>query len=149
MSMLKIREANSKGFAEWNVGGVADLSYPSSTTRRGRVQGNCPAIQANEKEVLYMEDEKIIQNKDEIHKVGVEIDGKIYRIRKLTERECWRLMSFSDEDFDKAANVNSRTQLYKQAGNSIVVNVLMAIFGQMIPGCEDKYKESFSDTTNV
>lgn len=55
-----------------------------------------------------------------------------YRIRKLTERECWRLMGFSDEDFDKAAKVNSGTQLYKQAGNSIVVNVLMEIFGRML-----------------
>ena len=57
-----------------------------------------------------------------------------YRIRKLTPRECWRLMDFSDEDFEKAAEVNSNTQLYKQAGNSIVKNVLIAIFGQMIPG---------------
>lgn len=65
-----------------------------------------------------------------------------YRIRKLTERECWRLMSFSDEDFEKAAAVNSKTQLYKQAGNSIVKNVLMAIFGQMIPGKENVYKEN-------
>ena len=54
------------------------------------------------------------------------------RIRKLTPRECWRLMGFSDEDFDKAEKVNSDTQLYKQAGNSIVVNVLEAIFKEMI-----------------
>ena len=54
-----------------------------------------------------------------------------YRIRKLTPRECWRLMDFSDEDFHKAEAVNSNTQLYKQAGNSIVVSVLEAIFRQM------------------
>ena len=53
------------------------------------------------------------------------------RIRKLTPRECWRLMGFDDEDFDKARAVNSDTQLYKQAGNSIVVNVLEAIMGNM------------------
>lgn len=41
-------------------------------------------------------------------------------------------MSFKDEDFNKAAEVNSNTQLYKQAGNSIVKNVLMEILGQMI-----------------
>lgn len=64
-----------------------------------------------------------------------------YRIRKLTPRECWRLMDFADEDFEKAAEVNSNTQLYKQAGNSIVKNVLMAILGQMIPGKENVYKE--------
>lgn len=64
-----------------------------------------------------------------------------YRIRKLTPLECWRLMGFSDEDFHKAEEVNSNTQLYKQAGNSIVKNVLMAIFGQMIPRKENIYKE--------
>ena len=51
-----------------------------------------------------------------------------YRIRKLTPRECWKLMGFDDEDFEKAEKVNSNTQLYKQAGNSIVVNVLEHIF---------------------
>ena len=49
------------------------------------------------------------------------------RIRKLTPKECWRLMGFDDSDFEKAAQVNSNAQLYKQAGNSIVVNVLMHI----------------------
>lgn len=49
------------------------------------------------------------------------------RIRKLTPKECWRLMGFTDEEFERAAEVNSNTQLYKQAGNSIVVNVLEAI----------------------
>ena len=54
-----------------------------------------------------------------------------YRVRKLTPRECWRLMGFSDDDYEKAAEVNSKTQLYKQAGNSIVKDVLMAIFSQL------------------
>lgn len=54
------------------------------------------------------------------------------RIRKLTPKECWRLMGFDDEDFEKAAKVNSNTQLYKQAGNSIVVNVLEAIFKNLL-----------------
>lgn len=49
------------------------------------------------------------------------------RIRKLTPKECWRLMGFDDSDFEKAAKVNSNTQLYKQAGNSIVVNVMQSI----------------------
>ena len=51
-----------------------------------------------------------------------------YRIRKLTPKECWKLMGFDDEDFEKAKKVNSNTQLYKQAGNSIVVDVLENIF---------------------
>lgn len=51
------------------------------------------------------------------------------RIRKLTPKECWRLMGFSDEDFEIASNIpTSNTQLYKQAGNSIVVDVLEEIF---------------------
>jgi len=58
--------------------------------------------------------------------------GNGIRIRKLTPRETWRLMGFDDEDFDKAAEVCSDTRLYSQAGNSIVVNVLEAIFRQML-----------------
>ena len=54
------------------------------------------------------------------------------RIRKLTPKECWRLMGFDDEDFEKAEKVNSNSQLYKQAGNSICVPVLMAIFKELI-----------------
>lgn len=55
------------------------------------------------------------------------------KIRKLTPKECWRLMGFTDEDFERAKAVNSDTQLYKQAGNSIVVQVLEAIFREMLP----------------
>lgn len=54
-----------------------------------------------------------------------------YAIRKLTPRECWRLMNFSDNDFEKAEKVNSNSQLYKQAGNSIVVACLCALFSQL------------------
>ena len=54
------------------------------------------------------------------------------RVRRLTERELFRLMGFSDDDFDKASKVNSSTQLKKQAGNSIVVPVLEAIFKQIL-----------------
>ena len=54
------------------------------------------------------------------------------RIRKLTPRECWRLMGISDEDFDKAAAVCSNSQLYKQAGNGIVVDVFAAILKNLI-----------------
>ena len=54
------------------------------------------------------------------------------RIRKLTPKECWRLMGFNDEEYEKASKFNSTTQLYKQAGNSIVVNVLMEIFKNLL-----------------
>lgn len=63
-----------------------------------------------------------------------------YRIRKLTPKECWRLMGFDDEDFDKAEKVNSNTQLYKQAGNSIVVNVLEKILKSLLLVGEENEK---------
>ena len=52
-------------------------------------------------------------------------------VRRLTPRECWRLMDFDDTDFDKAQSVVSNSQLYKQAGNSIVVSVLYYIFKEL------------------
>ena len=58
--------------------------------------------------------------------------GIRWRIRKLTEKECWRLMCFSDEDVDRAAKFVSPTHLYKQAGNSIIVNVLISIFHSLL-----------------
>ena len=121
---VKIKQATSQGYIECEIGGVADLSFPDSNTRIGRVQENgriSPTLMAGETDICKIESR--------------------YRIRKLTPLECWRLMDFSDEDFNKAAEVNSNTQLYKQAGNSIVRNVLVAIIGQMIPGKENVYKE--------
>lgn len=123
METIKIKQATKQGFIECEVGGVADFSYPTSKLRRGRVQGGgqiCPTITCEG---------------SGIHKVESQ-----YEIRKLTPKECWRLMDFSDEDFKKASEVNSNTQLYKQAGNSIVVNVLVAILGQMFEGKEEEYK---------
>lgn len=55
-----------------------------------------------------------------------------FGIRKLTPRECWRLMGYNDKDFEKAQKVNSNTQLYKQAGNAIVKQCLMSIFKNLI-----------------
>ena len=56
-----------------------------------------------------------------------------YRIRKLTPKECWRLMGFDDKDVDNARAIGmSDAQLYKQAGNSIVVNVLEKIFNNLL-----------------
>ena len=57
---------------------------------------------------------------------------EVNRIRKLTPKECWKLMGFDDEDYEKAAKVNSNTQLYKQAGNSICVPVLEAILKNLL-----------------
>lgn len=58
-----------------------------------------------------------------------------YRIRKLTPKECWRIMGFTDEQFNRINGI-SNTQLYKQAGNSIVVNVIEAVFRELFKSVE-------------
>lgn len=58
----------------------------------------------------------------------IELNDNTYGVRKLTPKECWRLMGFEDYQFEKAQSVNSNSQLYKQAGNSIVVPVISYIF---------------------
>lgn len=109
-----IKQATKQGYIEMQAGGVADLSYPESKTRRGRVikGGNISPTLQTEGDICKIE--------------------SIYRIRKLTPKECFRLMDFDDSDFDAAAEVNTNTQLYKQAGNSIVVAVLENIFREML-----------------
>lgn len=70
-------------------------------------------------------------NLTKIAEIG-ELEQNTLVIRKLTPKECWRLMGFSDNDFNRASIVNTDRQLYKQAGNSIVVNVLEAILGNLL-----------------
>lgn len=114
MPKVAIKQATKKGYTECEVGGVADLSYPNSKTRRGRVQEDgkiCPTLTATETGVCRIESD--------------------IRIRKLTPKECWRLMGFDDKSFEAAEQVNSNSQLYKQAGNSIVVDVLYYIFVEL------------------
>lgn len=111
---IAIRQATKKGYIECELGGVADLSYPESKTRRGRVQENgqiCPTITATETGVCRIESP--------------------IRIRKLTPKECFRLMGFSDENFEAAERMVSNSQLYKQAGNFIVVDVLYYILVEL------------------
>ena len=61
-----------------------------------------------------------------------------YRIRKLTPKECWRLQGFPDWAFDKASKINSDSQLYKQAGNSVTVNVIQFIAERLKKGNKEK-----------
>lgn len=108
---VAVRTANKTGYDVAKDGDGVDLAYPKSTTRRGRVgHGVSKTLPTSGSQ-------------------GV-LDG--FRIRKLTPKECWRLMGFDDADFEKAAKVNSNTQLYKQAGNSIVVDVLEAILKELL-----------------
>ncbi len=119
---LGIRQATKQGWIEMRVGGVADFSYPDSEFRRGRVQGGggiSPTITTTGgicKVIKQNIDDYLVDD---------------FGIFDWTERECLRLMGVKDTDIDKMAKVNSKTQLYKQAGNSIVTTVLMGIFSQL------------------
>ena len=104
---IRVKEATSQGYAEAQIGDSVNLSHPNSKTRRGRVGKQI----ANT--LLTGESQGVVEPD--------------FRIRKLTPRECWRLQGFPDWAFDKAQEVNSNSQLYKQAGNSVTVNVIAAI----------------------
>ena len=104
---IRVKEATSQGYAEAEIGDSVNLSHPNSKTRRGRVGKQI----ANT--LLTGESQGVVEPD--------------FRIRKLTPRECWRLQGFPDWAFDKAQEVNSNSQLYKQAGNSVTVNVITAI----------------------
>ena len=105
-SLVKVREATKKGYSIAEKGDSINFEHPNSKTRRGRVGkgvANTLTTSCNQ---------GTLEN---------------FRIRKLTPKECWRLQGFPDWAFDKAAEVNSDSQLYKQAGNSVTVNVIEAI----------------------
>jgi len=101
---IRIKEATKKGYAE--------ATHPNSKTRRGRVgKGVANTLLTGEEQCVVMND---------------------FRIRKLTPKECWRLQGFPDWAFEKAEKVNSNSQLYKQAGNSVTVNVIAAIARRLV-----------------
>ena len=104
---IRVKEATKQGYAEAEIGDSINLSRPNSKTRRGRVGKQI----ANT--LLTGETQGVVEPD--------------FRIRKLTPRECWRLQGFLDWAFDQAQEVNSNSQLYKQAGNSVTVNVIAAI----------------------
>ena len=114
-SYLKVKVANKKGYEEASPGDYVNITYPGSKTKRGRV-GNGVA------HTLTCGD-------------GNAVITENVRIRKLTPRECLRLMGWKDEQIDKivAAKI-SGTQQYRQAGNGIVVQVLESIFKALFLG---------------
>lgn len=116
---LRIPQATEQGYVEVKPGSLFDGSYPNSKTRRGRVQDEgktSPTLMAHGEPPNYYE-------------------GKIeqtYRIRKLTPRECFRLMGVTEANIDKIQQSGvSQSQQYKMAGNSIVVDVLEHIFRKL------------------
>lgn len=107
---IKVRNGTKQGYQVAEVGDSVDLSYPNSPTRRARVGKG------------------ITHNLSCGGQMGVVVwNDLVVKIRKITPRECWRLQGFPDWAFDKAQEVNSKTQLYKQAGNSVTVNVIKVI----------------------
>ena len=106
----KILESQIVAMCGRNPDNPSDRTAGSPTAQRlePNAQGMCNSLTTVQKDNLVME--------------------KQYRIRKLTPRECGRLMGVSDEDISKMAAVNSNTQLYKQFGNSIVVDVMCEMF---------------------
>lgn len=102
-----------------------DHSYDITNRIYGR-GGVCPCIPATSSNVGLCP--KITDRRNEMKE---NLKPEDFGIRKITPREAWRLMGYKDEDYEAAASVNSKSQLYKQAGNAIVKQVLMAIFLQM------------------
>ena len=139
---ILVREATKQGYAVANVGDSINFSHPNSKTRRGRVGKNIAnTLLTSDEQCVVLP--QIIQkphgfNKGGVHNIAPTLTKSSYQennflkiegvsIRKLTPRECWRLQGFPDWAFDKAQEVNSNSQLYKQAGNSVTVNVIEEI----------------------
>lgn len=109
-----VKEATKKGYAENYEGDSVNLEQPNSKTRRGRVGKGCVQTLTTS-----------------CNQAVIEPEAKSFRVRKLTPKECYRLMGFTDEQFDRSQTFSSDSQLYKQAGNPIVVDVLYYIFGKL------------------
>lgn len=150
---IAIKEATKKGYALAKEGDAVNLQFPDSKTRRGRVGDQiAQTLEASninqgvvEKSDLIMLGKLDMKGNDSIKRVysiegqspclttmgGGHREPKIaesnYAIRKLTPLECFRLQGFTDDQFYKAAEVCSNSQLYKQAGNSVTVNVIKDI----------------------
>ena len=126
---LKIKEATQKGYAEAILGDSVNLAYANSNNHRGRVGkgiANTLTTSGNMGVVVAA----LEYRKDKWYEVtAIVIDGQLYRlrIRRLTPRECFRLQGFPDLAYDRAEAVSSKSQLYKQAGNSVTVTVIEAI----------------------
>lgn len=122
---VEVKEATKQGYAECRVGiDSVNFSMPNSKTRRGRVGqeiANTLDTSCNQGIFVQVSEELVV------YAVWYEKYQCYIAIRKLTPKECFRLQGWTDDYFEKAAFVNSDSQLYKQAGNSVTVNVIKAI----------------------
>lgn len=125
---IKVKEATKKGYAIADKGDSVNLAVPNSTTRRGRV-GNQVAqtldTSCNQGVVVELYDNC------SVWATWSEKYNCYLAIRKLTPRECFRLQGWEDEYFERAEQLNSNNQLYKQAGNGVTVNVIKHIAERM------------------
>lgn len=114
------------------VQGGVHVPMPVIGASRGRNPWNSSdrTVGAPTKQVLELNKQRTSNTLTSVQKDNYVVNPN-FTIRKLTPKECWRLMGFPDWSFEKAEEVNSNTQLYKQAGNSIVVPVLESIFKKL------------------
>lgn len=128
-----------------------EVQKPMIVAMRGRIPGN-PSDRAAgipTRQRLELNRQGICNTLTSVQKDNLLMEAA-YRIRKLTPLECWRLMGFSDGDFRKAEEVNSNTKLYKQAGNSLVKIVMIAILSQLnIKGAKDWNSMSLNERNDV
>lgn len=122
---VEVKEATKQGYAECRVGiDSVNFSMPNSKTRRGRVGqeiANTLDTSCNQGIFVQVSEELVV------YAVWYEKYQCYIAIRKLTPKECFRLQGWTDDYFEKAQFVNSDSQLYKQAGNGVTVNVIEAI----------------------
>ena len=122
---IEVKEATKQGYAECRVGiDSVNFSMPNSKTRRGRVGqeiANTLDTSCNQGIFVRVSEELVV------YAVWYEKYQCYIAIRKLTPKECFRLQGWTDDYFEKAEFVNSDSQLYKQAGNGVTVNVIKAI----------------------
>lgn len=122
---IEVKEATKQGYAECRVGiDSVNFSMPNSKTRRGRVGqeiANTLDTSCNQGIFVRVSEELVV------YAVWYEKYQCYIAIRRLTPKECFRLQGWTDDYFEKAEFVNSDSQLYKQAGNGVTVNVIKAI----------------------
>lgn len=146
---IAVRSATKDGYEEASEGDSINIEYPNSTTRRGRVgKGVAQTLetQCNQATIItvgnysssghnasrVVDDKGLAPTVMENHGTVTAVTDYL-RIRKLTPTECWRLMGWKDEQIQKVKESGiSNTQMYKQAGNGIVVPVLEAIFKKLL-----------------